>query len=139
MKILDKETLDKAIKFLGTESIFCIIKGIVKKPITDVNADGEKFYRFNLRSTNKEGYSQTFTCIIPAKQAADFKEKDFLVFKNMEVIIIPSFSNQINEWKNEETGKTLVNNRLTIYVSRLGVIGEGETNKTFDDELGVNW
>jgi hypothetical protein len=139
MKFLDKSTVEKALNFLGKESIFCTMRGILKKPSKDANGNGEIFYRFNLRTTNKEGYSQTFACIIPAAQAVDFKEKDFMDMKDKEVIIIPSLSNQINEWKSEETGKTGINNRLTLYISRMAVIGEGESNRTFDDDLTVNW
>jgi hypothetical protein len=139
MKILDKTTVEKATKFLGKESIFCTMKGIIKKPSKDTNSNGEIFYKFNLRVTNKDGYSQTFACIIPAAQANDFPEKDFLAMKDMEALIIPALSNQINDWKSEETGKTGTNNRLTLYVSRIAVIGEGESKRTFDDEIEVNW
>lgn len=139
MKFIDQTTVEKAVAFLGKEAVFCTMRGILKKPSKDANGNGEIFYRFNLRTTNKDGYSQTFACIIPAAQANDFKEAEFMAMKDKEIIIIPALSNQINEWKNEESGKTGINNRLTLYVSRMAVIGEGESNRTFDDELTVNW
>lgn len=139
MKFLEKSTVEKALKFLGKESVFCTMRGILKKPSKSVNGDGEIFYRFNVRTTNKEGYSQTYNCIIPAAQARDFKEADFLAMKDKEILIIPSMSNRINEWKNEQTGKTGIINNTTFYISRMAVIGEGESNRTFDDELTINW
>lgn len=140
MKFLDQPTTEKAKTFLGKETIFCVMSGIMKKPSKDVNKDGEVFYRFNIRTTSKDGFSQTFTCVVPAIYSVDVKEKEFMDMKNKEILIIPSLSNQLNEWKGKNEGdKGGINNRLTLYVSRMAVIGEGESNKTYDDEIGVNW
>lgn len=139
MKFIDQETTEKALKFLGNESVFCTMKGILKKPTKETNTNGEIFYRFNLRVTNKDGYSQTFACIVASTHSVDLKEKDLMDMKNKEVLIIPSLANQINEWKPTETTKGGINNRLTVYVNRMAVIGEGESNKTYDDEISVNW
>lgn len=139
MKYLDNPTTEKAVKFLGKESIFCVMKGILKKPIKDVNGNGETYFKFNLRVTGKEGYNQTYNCIIPANHATNFTEEEITKLKDKEIIIIPSLLNQINEWESEESGKKGINNRLTVYVTRIAVIGEGESNRKYDDTLAVNW
>ena len=139
MKFMDKTTIEKATKFLGKESIFCVMKGILKKPFKDVNGNGEIYFKFNLRVTGKDGYSQTYNCIIPANHASNFTEEEFAGMKDREVLIIPTLINQVNDWESEETGKKGTSNRLTVYVTRIAEIGEGESNRKFDDSLAVNW
>jgi hypothetical protein len=137
--MLDDETLAKAMKFLGQEAIFCVLKGVMKRPMVDKNGNGEKYYTFNLRTTRSDGYNQTFHCIMPAKVSAELSEEEIQALKDCEILVIPQLQNSIQEWKNKETNKVMTNNRLTVYVTRFAYVGPGDSEREYDDGLKVNW